>query len=122
MGHNKNAATEDEVAVLHRLITRCHSIKAQSIIDEATALIEVAKALNKGESESTASVANELSKLINSRDFSAMQRWVEYNQVGCVPADMQEESELSKKLAKIKEMQEGKVLKFEDIKRAQAEG
>lgn len=100
---NKHAATEDEIGKLHGLITKCHNMKAGAMIEVAEAL------LNEGHE------IEEIMMVINSRDLASMQKWVEYNGVGCKIAEDDEESELSKRLRELKAKQAGKLVQFEDI-------
>jgi hypothetical protein len=47
-----------------------------------------------------------------------MQKWVEYNGVGCKVAEDDETSELSKRLKELKKAQSGKIVSFTDVKDA----
>jgi len=94
------AATEEEVGVLHGLITTLHKLKATALIDEVRMLLE------------NGCMAQEIIALIESKDLMAMQKWVEYNKISCIlPAD-DDDSELSKSLKALKESQAGKVIQF----------
>jgi hypothetical protein len=106
MSSNKNSATEDRIGVLHELITKCHNIKAQAMIDMVDDLVR-----DGAEPE-------EVGMLINARDLSTMQKWVEYNGVSCKLAEDDSESELSKKLAALKQKQKGKIVDFQEAKEA----
>ena len=106
MAINKKAANEDEIGVLHKLITMCHNMKGQAMMDAAKTLID-----NGCEPE-------ELAILLNSKDLAVMQKWVEYNGVSCTTAEDEEGSDLSKRLKKLKEAQSGKVVSFIDAKEA----
>jgi len=99
---NKNAATEDEIGKLHSLITKCHNMKAGYMLEVAE------KLLHEGHE------VEEIIMIINSRDLSSMQKWVEYNGVGCKVAAEDETSELSKRLKMLKETQMKKVIPFKD--------
>jgi len=103
---NKNAANENEIGVLHKLITMCHNLKGQAMMDAAKILLD-----NGCEPE-------ELAILLNSKDLAVMQKWVEYNGVSCRGMDDEEGSELSQRLKKLKQAQAGKVVSFVDAKEA----
>jgi len=103
---NKNAATEDQIGILHKLITMCHNQKAKSMLEHVEDLV------NEGHD------AEEIALAINSRDLATMQKWVEYNGVSCTTAEMDEESPLAKKLAALKERNKGKIIPFADAKEA----
>lgn len=95
------AATEGEIAELHKLITQCHKLKLDAILKTVTKYQELD--------------ANEvIAEMINTRDISAIQKWVEYNGVSAVAASQNGETELGKKLRMIKEAQKGKVVSFHD--------
>lgn len=98
---NKNAATEDDVGKLHKLITRCHNLKAGAMLEMAEGFQELG-------------LTEEIVNAINSRDLASIQKWVEYNGIQALGATEDGESELSKKLAKLKEAQSGKVIEFRD--------
>lgn len=99
------SATEDELGGLHKIISTLHNLKASTMLKLAIELQEA------GDEESL----HELLLLINNKDLSSIQKWVEYNQVSCQTAEDDETSELSKKLKKLKESQSGKVVQFDDI-------
>lgn len=103
---NKFASTEDDVGRLHSLITRCHNMKAGTMIALAEEMLQ------------SGADPEEILAVINSRDLSSIQKWVEYNQVSCRVAADDEESELSKRLAELKKKQSGKIVQFEDIREA----
>lgn len=92
--HNKNAATEDQMGVLHNAITRMFNKKADAILK----LIE---------DEPEAAIA-----LVSGKDLGAMAKWVLDNGITCIPAAKTEESELAKRLADIKAKSNGKVVDF----------
>jgi hypothetical protein len=100
---NKNSATEDEIGVLHGLITKCHNLKAGYMIKVANEMLEAGHEIE------------EILMVINSRDLASMQKWVEYNGVGCQIAADDETSELSQRLSALTAKQKGKIVKFEDI-------
>lgn len=107
MASNKHAANEDEVGKLHNLITKCHNIKAKVMLESALMM----------EQESlSAEELVMLAGILNTKDLSAAQKWVEYNQVGCLLANEEEGSQLKDRLDAIKNSQKGKVLQFADIK------
>jgi len=103
---NKNAATEDDIGRLHSLITQCHNMKAKYMLEVAKEM------LNQGHE------IEEIVMVINSRDLSSMQKWVEYNGVGCRIAAEDETSELSKRLKKLRDTQRGKIVPFQDLEEA----
>lgn len=92
--HNKHAATEDEVGILHGAITKMFNKKAQAILDSIEADPEAAIALVSG------------------KDVGAMCKWVLDNGITATPSAQVEESALSKRLAKIKAASQGKVIQF----------
>jgi len=81
-------------------------MKAKFMLDVANALIDDGHELE------------EVLMVINSKDLMSMQKWVEYNGVGCVVAADSEESELSVRLKALKEKQKGKLVQFQDIRDA----
>jgi hypothetical protein len=103
---NKNAATEDEVGKLHSLISRCNNMKAGIMLATAQELLD------------SGADPNEILQVINNRDLSSMQKWVEYNAVSCRVAADDEQSELSKRLKELKMKQSGKIVSFTDIREA----
>lgn len=92
--HNKHAATEDQMGILHNAITRMFNKKADAIL---TAI----------EDDPDAAIA-----LVSGKDLGAMAKWVLDNGITCVPAASTEESDLSKKLKVIREASNGKVINF----------
>jgi arsenate reductase-like glutaredoxin family protein len=100
---NKNAATEDEIGILHKLITLCHNKKAGSMLEAVKNM------------EDAGFEVEEILAVINSRDLASMQKWVEYNGVSCTTAIDDEESELSKRLKSLKLKQTGKIVDFKDV-------
>lgn len=103
---NKNAATEDEIGILHKLITQCHNKKAGMMIEIADRMVEEGHDIE------------EIVMIINSRDLASMQKWVEYNGVSCTVATDDEQSELSKRLKSLKKKQSGKLIQFKDEQEA----
>lgn len=91
---NKHAATEDEVGILHKAITTLFNKKASAILKEI-------------EGDSEAAIA-----LVQGKDLAAMAKWVLDNGVTAIPSAQTEESDLAKKLAKIKKQSEGNVIEF----------
>ncbi|URG17623.1 hypothetical protein GRN51_070 [Salmonella phage GRNsp51] len=92
--HNKHAATEDEVGKLHSAITNLFNKKAAAILAAV-------------EEDPDAAIA-----LVSGKDMGAMCKWVLDNGITATPAAHQEESALSKRLAKIKAASQGKVIQF----------
>jgi len=97
----KTPATEEEIGELHKLITTCHNMKLDAMLGMAEKFKEL------GALEAVAEV-------INSRDLSTIQKWVEYNGVAAIAASENGETELGKKLRLLKEAQKGKVVPFKD--------
>lgn len=92
--HNKHAATEDQMGILHNAITRMFNKKADAILEAI-------------EDDPDAAIA-----LVSGKDLGAMAKWVLDNGITCVPAAATEESDLSKKLKVIREASNGKVINF----------
>lgn len=99
---NKNSATEDDIGKLHSMITKIHGMKAKAMLEVAD------KLLLEGHD------IEEIMMVLNTRDLSAAQKWVEYNEVSCNLAETEEGSELSKRLKELKDKQSTKIIKFED--------
>ena len=100
---NKNSSSEDDLGLLHQLITKCHTLKTKAMLK----LVESMEDLEYSEEEIIAA--------ISSRDLTSSQKWVEYNQVGCLVAEDDETSDLSKDLDKLKKKQSGRVVSFKDL-------
>lgn len=100
---NKNSSSEDDIGLLHSIITKCHTLKSKSMLEAAKELMYEGY------------TAEEIAIAINSRDLMSAQKWVEYNQVGCLVAEDDETSELSKDLKKLKSIQSGKIVDFKDL-------
>jgi hypothetical protein len=98
--HNKHAATEDAVGHLHNAITKLFTRKADAILH----LID--EELEEGGDGSIAI------SLVSGKDMGAMAKWVMDNGITAVPAASQEDSDLAKKLKKIKDASQGKVIQF----------
>lgn len=98
--HNKHAATEDDVGILHGAITKLFNKKATAM-------------LNVIEEDPDAAI-----HLVSGKDLGAMCKWVLDNGITATPAVQQEESKLSKRLAAIKAASQGKVISFTDVKEA----
>lgn len=92
--HNKHAATEDEVGILHGAITKIFNKKAQAILDTI-------------EEDPDAAL-----HLVSGKDIGAMCKWVLDNGITATPAAQQEESKLSKRLKAIREASSGKIIQF----------
>lgn len=103
---NRNSGTEDDVGKLHKLITMCHNLKTGKMLELAEQL------LHEGHD------AEEIAMAINSRDLTAAQKWVEYNGISCLTAEDNEESDLKKRLNKIRETQSkaSKIVSMTDVK------
>ena len=91
---NKNAASEDQLGILHNAITKLFNGKADALLR----LIE---------EDPDAAIA-----LVSGKDIGAMCKWVLDNGITAVPSEQLEQSELSKKLKAIKEKSQGKVINF----------
>lgn len=91
---NRHAATEDDVGILHSAITKMFNKKAVAILQAI-------------EDDPDAAIG-----LVSGKDLGAMCKWVLDNGITATPASQQEESALSKKLAKIKAASQGKVIAF----------
>ena len=97
----KVPATEEEIGELHKLITTCHNMKLDAMLEMAKKFQEL------GALEAVV-------EIINSRDLSTIQKWVEYNGVAAIAASENGETELGKKLRLLKESQRGKVVPFKE--------
>lgn len=97
----KLAATEGEIAVLHKLITQCHNMKLDAMLKMAETFKEM-------------DAPGSVSEVLNLRDVGVIQKWVEYNGVAAIAASENGETELGKKLRLLKEAQKGKVVPFKD--------
>lgn len=97
----KKAATEEEIGYLHKMITDCHNMKLDAMLQMAKKFQEL------GAIEAIAEV-------INTRDMSTIQKWVEYNGVSAIAASENGETELSKKLRLLKESQKSNIISFKE--------
>ena len=97
----KKPATEEEIGELHNLITKLHNIKLDAMI----VMVEKFKEMG---------VVEAIVEIINSKDMTAVQKWVEYNKVSALAASDNAETELSKKLRLLKETQAGKIVQFRE--------
>ena len=98
--HNKNAATEDQVGYLHGAVTKLFTRKADAILK---AIDEDLDAGGNGD----IAIA-----LVSGKDLGAMCKWVLDNGITAIPAAQQGDSDLKKKLDKIKAASSGKVIQF----------
>lgn len=98
---NKFAASEDQIGKIHKSITKCCGIKLDAIL-------EIAEELQK------AGLNEQVVEFLNLKDLVMPAKWVEYNQVTAITASEDGESDLAKKLRKIKEAQKGKIVQFRD--------
>lgn len=92
--HNRHAASEDDVGILHNAITKMFNKKAQAILDAI-------------EGDPDAAIG-----LVSGKDVGAMCKWVLDNGIIATPAAHQEESKLSKRLKAIREASSGKIIQF----------
>lgn len=98
---NKFAANEDEIGKLHKTITKCHNMKWDAVLEMAKKFEEL------GALEAVV-------EIINLKEMTPSQKWVEYNQVTSIAAGEDGESELSIKLRLLKEKQKGKIVDFKE--------
>lgn len=91
---SKHAASEDQVGILHAAVTNIFNSKASAIIAEI-------------EQDPSAALV-----IGDSKDLAAMAKWCLDNGVKANPSENVENSALSKKLAKIREKSQGKVIDF----------
>lgn len=97
----KLAATEEEIAELHKLITICHNMKLDAMLQMADKFRELG-------------ALEAITEILNLRDISVIQKWVEYNGVAAIAASNNGETELGRKLRLLKESQKGKVVPFKE--------
>lgn len=97
---NKHAASEDAVGYLHNAVTKLFTKKADAILSA------IEEDINAG---GTGDIAI---ALVSGKDLGAMCKWVLDNGITAVPVAQTEGSDLSKKLARIKEASQGKVIQF----------
>ena len=97
----KLAATEEEIAELHKLITTCHNMKLDAMLEMAEKFKELG-------------ALEAVTEILNLRDIGIIQKWVEYNGVAAIAASENGETELGKKLRLLKESQKGKVVPFKE--------
>lgn len=91
---NKNSANEDQVGYTHGLVSKLTNMKLEHMVE----MVE------SGELDPDVA--------INMRDVQVAAKWVEYNEIGALTADKDEESPLKKNLKKIQDAQSGKVVAF----------
>lgn len=91
---NKNSAKEDDVGRTHSLVTKLANLRLEDMLEK----------IESGDLD--ASIA------INMRDVQIAAKWVEYNEIGSLTADKDENSELKKNLDKIRDSQKGNVIQF----------
>jgi hypothetical protein len=98
---SKYAANEDEIGKLHKIITKCHNMKWDAVIKMAEKFEEMG-------------AAEAVVELIDLKQMTPSQKWVEYNAVTAIAAGQDGESELGKKLRLLKEKQQVKVVSFKE--------
>lgn len=103
---NRNAASEDEVGLLHRGVTKAFTKGVEVMLKEA----ELAE-------ENEDNLALKIA-LGNFQFLSAAAKWVQMNEVVCTTAEEETDNKLKSSLDKIKAKQAGKVLHFQDRKEA----
>lgn len=91
---NKHAASEDQVGILHAAVTQIFNKKAAAILGQIEDDPDAALVLG------------------DSKDLAAMAKWVLDNGIKANPSENVATSELSKKLSKIREQSQGKVINF----------
>lgn len=91
---NKNSANEDALGTTHGLITRLTNTKLEHML----------KMIEDGDLDPDIA--------INMRDVQVAAKWVEYNEIGALTADKEEDSELKKNLSKIRNKHQGTVVSF----------
>jgi len=99
MEDKRKAATEEDIAELHSLITQLHNKKAKAILQVIAKVEEVGEEGNEV-----------VATIVDSRQLATMQKWVEYNGVRCSVADGNAETELAKRLKEIRDKQACKVI------------
>lgn len=88
---NKRSATEDELGVIHNMTTKLHSLRLKQMLELISAGANAEDVIGDGKA------------------LQAAGKWAaDQNSVTAAQPEMDEESELAKRLAKIKEEQEGK--------------
>ena len=92
---NKNSASEDDLGLLHGLVSKVYTRRCQDMLDLMEAGME-------------GDVAIDL------RVVKAAAEWVTKNEIGCAPMEDDQQSALSGKLRKIQASQKGKVVQFVD--------
>lgn len=92
---NKHAASEDQVGILHAAVTQIFNKKAAAILSE----------IEEGDPKAALIIGD-------SKDLAAMAKWVLDNGIKANPSENVATSELSKKLSKIREQSQGKVINF----------
>lgn len=104
MENKKRAATEEDVAYLHSLITKVNNKKAEALL----------KLIEQAEENLGGMAAEAITNLIDTRQLSSLQKWVEYNGVKCALGEDDEETELNKRLREIREKQTRIVNAFDE--------
>lgn len=92
---NPNSASEGRVGGIHEKITEIHELSLDSLLK-----------LAKDNPE-------EAMYVFDNRVVDRAQKWVEYNQIGPQLAE-ESDTELSRKLKRIRETQKGKIIQFTD--------
>lgn len=96
---NKNSANEDQVGYTHGLVSKLTNMKLEHMIE----MVE------SGELDPDVA--------INMRDVQIAAKWCEYNEIGALTANAEEESPLKKNLKRIQEAQGNKILAFAEPER-----
>lgn len=98
---NKRPATEEEIGELHRMVTCLHNLKLDAMLEMVKKFSELG-------------ALEAIIEVINSKDISVIQKWIEYNGVAAIAAAQNGETELAKKLRVLKDSQAGKVVQFRE--------
>ena len=104
MDQKKRAATEEDVAYLHSLITKVNNKKAEAML----------KLVAQAEENLGEQAAEIILTIIDTRQLSSLQKWVEYNGVKCALGEDDGETELNKRLREIREKQTRIVNAFDE--------
>jgi len=106
---NKNSAKEDDLGELHGLVTKLHRLKASYLL-KAIAKLEFMIESMADDFDFDSIIVS-----LNNMKLTELQKWVEYNGIGCNIAEEDEESKLSKDLKTLMTKQEGNLVQFKDI-------
>lgn len=99
MKTNKNSATDDELGVLHKIVTKGYTYLVKGQVDA----YEVAE--EKGDRD-------EMSFIIDSRDLASAAKWVKDQEMGSLPAYEEEGNPVNDELEELKNRHRNNVIKF----------